>query len=338
MKMAQDKLAKIGLCALGATPSKDFSKEDYKAAFDGEMANRFACKNMADFLRIKPDLFQVLQEIADDYIPTRLIQSLGSFAEIRQVAQGQKFEFDVRKGRLRGKGFVTQVTPAGQYETFRLDQAKITLPVKAFGGQALVDWERYLNGEESYLDLIQLIAEGIEDKMYMTVQDLLIASASNAARPAANMVSETAFDDTKMQSLVNVVRAYGTPVIWCSPEFAATMSNQIALANANPNIPSSDLEEIKRMGYIGQYRGAPVIVLPQSFLDEENTEKVMDPEYAYVIPVDKEKIVKVVLEGDTQIKEFSNRDWSTELSMYKKIGAGIVTTPNFWGIYRNSGL
>lgn len=330
------KLTQIGLSALGVNPSKEFSAADYEKAFVGEVSGTFNCKNTADWMRIKPDVFELLQEMADEYLPARLNATLGQFAEVRQIEQGNKYEFRIRKGRLRGKSFVTQVAPSGQYETFRLDSTSFTVPVKAYGAGAIVDWERFLNGDESLTELMQIIAEGMEDRIYEQIQGVL--QGAMTSMPAANQYSGSGFAAAKMDELLAVVRAYGRPEIWCSQEFAATITNQTGFSAANPNMPIADLDEIRNQGYVGMFHGARVIVLPQSFVDETNSTKIIDPQYAYVIPAGEERIVKIILEGDTQVREFENRDWSSEIQMYKKVGLAMITNPNYWAIYQNTGL
>ena len=332
-----NKLVEIGLKALNVkAPSKEFSVQDCKVAFDGEIASNFGCKNISDWMRVKPDVFELLQEMADEYLPARLNATLGQFAEIRQVPQGSKIEIKMKKGHQRGKSFVTQVAPSGQYETFRLDVTQFTIPVKAYGSAAIVEWERFLNGDESFVELMQIIAEGMEDRIYEQIQGMLQGAAD--AMPSVNVVTQTSFVPADMDGLLAVVRAYGTPEIWCSQEFAATITNQTGFSAANPNMPLADLEDIRNQGYVGMYHGARVIVLPQSFTDETNSTKIINPQYAYVIPAGQERIVKIIMEGDTQVRDIENRDWTSEVQMYKKVGLAIVTNPNYWGIYQNTTL
>ena len=137
--------------------------------------------------------------------------------------------------------------------------------------------------------------------------------------------------------LCNTVAAYGAPVIYCAPQFAAEMVNAIVY-NTETKISDTDMQEVRDRGYIGKFRGTPVVVLPQSFDDETNSKLTMNPSFAYVIPSGKEKLVKVGMEGEAYFKEFDNRDNSTVLQGYKKVGVAMVGTPNYWGIYYNSGI
>lgn len=58
---------------------------------------------------------------------------------------------------------------------------------------------------------------------------------------------------------------------------------------------------------------------------------------AYVFPTGGQKLVKVVLEGQTQIYDAINRDQSVEINVYKKIGAAVMTSSD-WGAYVNTGI
>ena len=91
-------------------------------------------------------------------------------------------------------------------------------------------------------------------------------------------------------------------------------------------------------GYLANYKGHRVIVLPQSYEDETNSKKVIDPSYAWIIPTgSNEKPVKVAFEGQTIVDEFKNYDRSREVQVYKKVGVAAVITNNIC-VYRNTTL
>ena len=97
-------------------------------------------------------------------------------------------------------------------------------------------------------------------------------------------------------------------------------------------------EQIWNNGYFTTYKGHQVIILPQSFTDETNTEKVIDPSYAWIIPTGAEKPVKVAFEGSAQVKSFDNRDWSTEIQTYQKLGVGTYMINPGICVYQNTSL
>jgi hypothetical protein len=146
------------------------------------------------------------------------------------------------------------------------------------------------------------------------------------------------FDPDAMFALVQTVSAYGAPIIFAPPQFAARMSNFITYTNASPNIPNQDLVDIRETGYIGRFRGTPIVILPQSFTDETNSKYVLNPRVAYVIPAGKERIVKIAFEGNTIVDEWKNRDRSIEIQVYRKLGVGIIGSPNYWGMAQNTSI
>ena len=68
-----------------------------------------------------------------------------------------------------------------------------------------------------------------------------------------------------------------------------------------------------------------VVVLPESFTDETNSTKVLDDSMIYIIPESSNgKPVKIAMEGETIIDEFSNYDRSKEIQAYKKFGVALI--------------
>jgi hypothetical protein len=324
------------------TAPADFSVADVEGVLREEIRKLVGNYNL--FQRNKLDLFELIQESIDDVLPNKVAAAMGAFAEVQQFAQGVKPVFKTRLGRRRAKQFITRATPAGTYETFRLDSGSFEVGMDSYGGGVHVDFERYLDGLDNIMDLYEIVIEGLSEKVYELVQNLLLASYSST-RPAANKKAAAYFDADLMVELTQTVAAYGSPVIFCAPQFAATMHNGMqynigaAASNGDLAISAIDLQERRTQGYIGVFHGTPVVVLPQSFIDETNTQFVINPRVAYVIPAGKEKIVKIAFEGQTIVDEFKNKgDRSMEIMVYKKMGAAIVTPLNYWGIYENTAI
>ena len=135
-----------------------------------------------------------------------------------------------------------------------------------------------------------------------------------------------------MDKLLQIADSYGKAEIYCTYEFAATMVPSTGWV-------SDDMRNQKwNNGYLGNYKTHRVIVLPQSFEDETNTKKVLDPSYAWIIPTGTgEKPIKVAMEGQTIVDEYVNKDRSREIQVYKKIGVGAKITNNIC-VYKNSSL
>ena len=271
-------------------------------------------------------------------LPTDVMASIGAFAEVKTVEQGKKAMFKRKLGRARAKKFLTQVGLSGVYETFRLDSETFELGGHAVGGGATVDFERMLDGEESLAEVVGIVTEGLINAVYVEVERALVAAYDNM--PATNRY-KGAWSADEMVKLMTVVRAYGNPVIFACPEFIAKMGADaivpVSTGTGQGVYSPKDIEAIHDTGFIKVFRGASVVEIPQSFVDETNTETYVDPSRAYVFPAGDEKVVKVVLEGKTQIRDHENKDNSMEVYAWKKMGAAILHHNN-WCIYWNSGI
>lgn len=342
--MNHKELCEIALHAAKGTVPATFAKEgtqiDMNAAFiDGlkELAG-----SVNQFMKNRYDIYDIVIQVADEVAPKKVIDGIGMFAEVQVVGQNQKALFKKKLGRNRAKKFLTQVGLSGVYETFRLDTSTFELAAHAVGGGATVDFERVLDGAESLAEVMEILTEGMIDAVFLEVQKALKAAYNASNRPAANKYSSSAFDAAELAKLINVVRAYGDGVvIFAPPEFVGGMGPDElvpAIAGAAQGVyHPQDLDAIHNTGFINLFRGTPIVQIPQSFVDENNEKTWIDPQMAYILPTGGEKVVKVVLEGATQVYDFKNRDNSLEVYMYKKMGCGILTNHN-WAIYQNTGI
>jgi len=324
--------------AKGTAPANYSVQSVDEALMDGfkEMAGSYL-----QFMKNRYDIFEIMVETIDNVVPNRVIDAVGIFAEVKQVPQGTKAIFKQKAGKERAKKFLTQVGLSGVYETFRLDHVIYEIPAHAVGGAATIDFERFLDGAETMAELMEILTIGLTDSVYLEVQKCLRAAMNDVKRPAKNKYSSNTFEADKMVKLINVVRSYGTDVvIFAPPEFIAEMGADAIVpvgANYRGIYHPQDIDAIHNSGYINIFRGVPVVKMAQAYTDKTNEKTWIDPQLAYIFPTGKERVVKVVLEGQTQMHDYVNRDQSMEIEVYKKIGAGIITHHN-WAIYQNYGI
>lgn len=323
--------------ARGTAPA-NFSNENVFEAYKAEIEGM--CGSINQFQKNKYDIFEIVIEVADEIVPKKAVEVLGQFAEIKNIPQGQKAMFKKKLGRNRAKKFITQVGLSGVYESFRLDAETYTVNTYAIGGAASIDFERFLDGVENINDLMQIVTDGLTDAVYLEVQKALIAAAGSM--PATNLVTGNTFDAGKTQTLIGIIKAYGTDaVIFATPEFIEAMGPDAIVAPiagaAQGIYHPSDIDAIHNTGRIKIFRGTPIVEIPQSFVDETNTQVYINPQYAYVLPTGGEKVVKIVFEGATQVWDYVNPDQSIEINIYKKLGVAILSQHN-WGIIRNTGI
>ena len=280
----------------------------------------------------KNTVFSLIEQTIDDVLPQRVLEQYSQFAEIKTFAQGDKPIFTQKitvASRRRAKQFIGKVGLAGLYEVFKLDGQSYEVATNAIGGAAQIGFEEWLDGRVDFADVLDIVMEGLDACIYIEIEKQLIGAAQNIQ--AANYAYEQNFNEDEMDRLISIADSYGKSAIYCTYEFAATM------------VPASgwisdDMRNQKwNNGYLANYKGHQVIVLPQSYEDETNTVKVMNPAYAFIIPVGAEKPVKIAFEGQTIVDEYTNYDRSREVQIYKKVGVRAIFS-NAICVYDQYGL
>lgn len=281
----------------------------------------------------KNTIFALMEQTIDDVLPKKVLEQYGQFAEIKTFAQGDRPIFTQRitmAAKRRAKQFVTKVGLAGIYEVFKLDGKSYEVPTSAFGGAAQIGFEEFLDGRVDFADVLDIVMEGLDECVYLEIERALKGAVTSLQD--ANKTSQTSFVETEMDRLIQIADSYGQATIYCTYEFAATM------VPAEGWISNEMKNQKWNNGYLGNYKGHRVIVLPQSYEDETNSKKVIDPSYAWIIPTGgNDKPVKVAFEGDTIVREYDNKDMSKEIQIYKKLGVAAIITNNIC-VYRNTSL
>lgn len=269
----------------------------------------------------KTKVYSLVETLLDDILPTKVLQRYADFAETQTFAQGTKPVFIRKTGKMRAKQFITKVGLAGRYEVFALGEKSFEVATSAIGGAAAIGFEEFLDGRVDWAELVNIVLEGMDELILREIAKALMSSIEQL--PAANRVSAAGFDENGMDRLISVVSAYGTPVIYCTREFAVKMVPKEGW------ISDSMRDERWANGFLANYKGVRVVLLPQSFEDETNATKVIDPGYAWIMPTgSSEKPVKIAFEGSAHMREVENDDWSREMQVYQKVGVGVMFTNN----------
>ena len=330
-------LARIALAADPAAPTAySFGDEQYtlsqvNAALQAEFQN--LAGSYRDYRENQNIIFRLIEETIDEILPARVEAQYAQFADVRTVPQGDKCIFRIRiteAARKRAKTFVTRVGLAGRYEVFMLDGKTLEVGTAAMGGAARIGFEEMLDGRVQFSELIDIVMEGMDEFIYREIAKALGAVVTTL--PAQQRAEVAGFDEATMDELLAIADSYGRAAIYCTAEFAAKM------VPATGWVSDDMRNRLWQEGWLGNYKGHQVIILPQSMVDETNMEKVIDPAQAYIMPVGSEKPVKIVFEGPTAVRTVEdNDDWSTDFQTYKKFGIATFFT-NYIFSYRNTDL
>lgn len=320
-----------------ATVTKENIPSEFTAA-DLENSLREQLSAFQDYKYLRKhaaDLYEIIEEVANIVIPRKVLEQFGGFAEIRRKGYGEKISFTIRTGKYRGKKFVTKAGDQGIYKTFTLDNKELVMQPRVYAGATRLEIEDFLLGRISMSELLDVLTEALEEKLYIEIQKALIASFNAPDRPDANKYAGAGLIMDQFDKLINTVRAYGDSVnIYCTFAFASKLYNNPGWTT---KISDRDVEDIRNQGYVGTYKGCNVIILNQSFTDDTNTETIVNDAYAYIMPVGAEKPVKIAFEGPTFVRNFTDAVLSQEISLEQMFDVAVLSH-NYWAIYKDTSL
>ena len=327
-------LAKVAAKADKSAPVA-YSFGEKKYSFD--QVNETLAQELSElYATDKERCFSVITEIITDVVPNQVSNFYGDFAEVKTVAQGEKIRFRrTVNNKTRAKQFVTRAGLAGVYEVFKLGGSEsFEITTSAMGSAAQYGIEEYLDGRVDFGEMLNIIAEGMEQLIQEEIGQALIGGLSQL--PENNKVEFGGFDEVEFDRLLRIADSYGAgrAVIYCDSAFAAKLM---------PAKVEMFTEAMKQAawdnGYLGSYKGHKVIILPNGLADAQNNKLANDPGYAWIIPTgsNNDKPIKVVFEGQLQTREVANADWSTEIQMYRKVGVGALMT-NDLCVYHDTSL
>ena len=323
---------------VSAPTSYSFNGENFSYEALNETLRRELNEYAGDYASYRENknmIFSLIEETLDEILPKKVMKQYEAFAEVKTFAQGDKPIFRRKlTSNKRAKQFITRVGLAGRYEVFKLGKNEESFEVQtsAIGGAAQIGFEEFLDGRVDFAEVTNIIMEGMDDLIYEEIGAALKSSINQL--PPVNRVAADGFDEEAFDMLLTIASAYGEPTIYCTYEFAVKLVPTEAW-----RYTEAMKTELWNTGRLATYKGRKVIILDQGFVDETNTEKVIDPGYCWIIPAGANtKPVKIAFEGNTLVAERENNwDWSREIQVYKKVGVVCMMTNDIC-VYKDTSL
>lgn len=319
--------------ALTKDASVNFAdRED--AAIQG-LLEYYGLSRDSSYRELKRVGFEVIEEVIDEVLPKMVEDVMGSFATVLNFERNEEVIYKIRNvGKRRALLSIVPGARAGIYKARRLDNKYLSIGTRTLTAGVFVNLEDILLGKSSLGELMDNILDGVQYEIFKDIVSAL--RTIKTAAPDANVSSSAQFDGEEVDKVIRVVSAYGKPVIVCFHSMAVKFNNLVGIANANPNLPVQDLDEIRNKSYVSIYKGTPVIEIPNYLMDEDNANWLFSEQDAFILPVD-EKPVVVAFRGDGYIKENQHALGGAEQNYHKMMGTAIIAYNNL-GIYTDESL
>lgn len=268
--------------------------------------------------------FAVVSTMIDTVLPDTLQSMAGQFAEIRNIGLGDIAHFTVKPNELF---VVSKASRLGKRttEVHKQFSGEITVTTEPRQMTVYVSLIRVLEGKESLAEFVTQMIRSFEYSISVDIYNAFSTAMNTIDNTAGKGLRVAGYSDATYTRIVQAVRAYngGGNVV--------AMGTQTALSNIlpdNANYRFDISSDFAKTGIMGSYKGAQLIVMPQLANTKDPFTFLLPDDKIYFLSAGAQKIVKLVLEGQTlawQDDAYDRENLNQTATMWKSWGAAVVS-------------
>lgn len=201
------------------------------------------------------------------------------------------------------------------------------------------EFERLLRGVEDFATLVNKMYEAYDRYVKNTIYDAMVGYATNLTGQFKKTGSLTPANLRALCELVETATGY--PVMIMGTRTA--LANVIALNNDSTTgavnwISANMKEERYRTGTLAMWEGRELVEIPQVFEKNKVGTYKIDNTLLWVMPQTDLKWIKLVNEGDTQLRATTDKDTNQDMTydqeIQTKLGCAVMLNSAFgvWDI------
>ena len=272
-------------------------------------------------------------DIIEETIQTLLVTGWGNdpffqkYVDQRNLALGDKNEFyseddsilSVMKVSGNHHDIIRQRLGAGTVQSI----STYWCAVKVYA-----EFERVVTGAEEFAKFVNKMYEAYDRYVKNALYDAMVGYATALTGQFKKTGSVTAANLNALCDLVSTATGY--PVMIMGTRTA--LSNVIGLQNAQ-YISDAMKDEHYRTGTLGMWEGKELVEIPQVFEKGKVGAYKIDNTLLWVMPVTDLKFIKLVNEGDTQLRSITDKDTNMDMTyeseIQTKLGVAVMLNSAF---------
>lgn len=282
--------------------------------------------NYKNFRENKYKVFSIIEELVDTTLGVVITNQFDGLAEVKNVAIGERPAFRVEDPSLFRIARIAGGT--NDLRRQKLLNGKFEVDTDWFGAKIYAELEMFIAGLVPWNEFVNRITLSFANDLGKRIYEAV--ANSYTALNAVYGVTGT-YNEDKLFDMVQHIEARS------GGKKAVVMGTKKALRKVSKDLVMSDnmKEKFNQIGYIGTVGGVDLVLLPQAH-KVGTDEFYVDDNMLLVIPQG-EKLVKVVVEGETQMIEVADagtrNDQQMEYLVQKKFGVGVMQSA-IYGIYK----
>lgn len=281
--------------------------------------------------RHKDEIFEVIVDTIDDMLTSGWTDNefFRDFVEIRNLELDDANEFETEDhtvltvGKLSGNHWDIDRQRLGVGESFRVPTSWVGLGVYE-------EFERVMTGRADWTKLVNAIYAAMDDYVDELVYKAVISAGSQVLPGSDQFYKTAALDKANKSEFVTMIEDVqaanrGAEVVIMGTKVALSKLSNLADVNW---IAQDDKRDVRNMGHIGIFEGTRVVEIPQVFAKNDTTTKMVDPNVLLIMPLADNKFVKLIYEGNAEIREITdnteNQDMTYEFKYMTKLGVATL--------------
>lgn len=307
-----------------------FSKEEANETLRKALIELNGGKDKFDpksFRRNKTEIFEIIEVALDETLNNIIDTQFNDFVETRNLNWGDTNEFILPNRDLFKVAKVADGT--GNLLRQRLgDKGRLTVETHDYGIKIYEELHRFLAGRIEWVDLINRVAKSFELQLAEQIYKAIYESYNTLS--TTYKASGTFSEAVLLEMIQHVEAATGQEVVVFGTKNALA---KIASAKESDNMKDT----VNTLGHYGLFKGTPLREIKQLHKYNSDSEFAIDNNMLMLLPVGDLKIAKLVVEGESIIDEFENKqgDMSKEYMLIKRYGLAVVPTHKY-GVIRLS--
>lgn len=286
---------------------------------------------------VREALFEILEETLDNTLITGWSNDpfFNKYVDFKTMILGQKNSYYIKDECIVT---VAKVAP-GHHNLERQRLAGGTtksVQTASYGAKVYMEMSRFIQGVESWTDLIDSIAEAFTRYVNTMIHDSVMSAVTTLPVPSKwNVKGQASVANKKLlkKLIADVRMATGSvPVI---------MGTEVALSAltgfGDVNWISTDAKnDVYRTGRIGTFEGTQLVEIPQAFAYNDVEHYLEADDKLLIMPGNIDKFIKFFYEGADEIVEHSNiaenGDDTKDYEFKTTFGLEVLTNVRF-GMY-----
>lgn len=275
-------------------------------------------------------------DIIEETVQNLLVSGWGNdpffqkYVDQRNLALGDKNEF-----YSEDESILSVMRVAGNHHDIirqRLGAGKVT-SIQTFWCAVKVysEFERVVTGAEDFATFVNKMYEAYDRYVKNTIYDAMVGYANSLTGQFKKTGSLTADNLNALCDLISTATGY--PVMIMGTRTA--LSKVTALQNAS-YISDVMKDEHMRTGLLGMWEGKELVEIPQVFEKNKIGSYKIDNTLLWIMPMTDIRWIKVVNEGDTQLRAITDKDtlmdMTYEQEIQTKLGVAVMLNSAF-GVY-----